>query len=112
MSRYFPLFVNLEGKEVHVFGAGTVAARRILALLEFGCRLKVTAPEAGEEVRRLAREGRLAWEKALYCPGMAAGAVLVLAATDSQAVNRKIREECRELGIPVNVSSDQSLCDF
>lgn len=112
MSRYFPLFVNLEGKKVCVFGAGTVAARRVTALLEFGCALHVIAPKAVPELRKLAEEGRLVWERYPYRPGMAEGSALVLAATDSRAVNEEIRRECRKLGIPVNVSSDRGLCDF
>ena len=112
MSRYFPLFVNLEGKKVCIFGAGDVAARRILALLEFGCELSVIAPEAVPRVENLAGEGRLVWEKSPYRPGMVKEAALVLAATDSRTVNEELWRECRELKIPVNVSSDRRLCDF
>ena len=36
----------------------------------------------------------------------------MLAATDSRTVNEEIWRECRELKIPVNVSSDRRLCDF
>ena len=93
-------------------GAGDVAARRILALLEFGCELSVIAPEAVPRVENLAGEGRLVWEKSPYRPGMVKEAALVLAATDSRTVNEEIWRECRELKIPVNVSSDRRLCDF
>ena len=34
--KYFPLFVSLEEKEVLVVGGGTIASRRIRALLPFG----------------------------------------------------------------------------
>lgn len=112
MSRYFPLFVNLEGKKIKVFGAGVIAARRIQALLDFGCLLTVTAPEASETVQKFAEEGRLIWKREAYRPGMVKGAFLVLAATDRPEVNARIREECHELGIPVNVCSDLTLCDF
>lgn len=112
MSRYFPLFINLEGKEVLVFGAGAIASRRIRALLDFGCDLTVIAPDASAEVQKLSEEGKLLWKKISYQPGMAEGAFLVLAATDEQEVNAQIREECKAFGIPVNVSSDRKLCDF
>ena len=54
MSRYFPLFIDLEGKKIAVVGAGKIASRRIRTLLEFGAELTVLAPEASEEVRCLA----------------------------------------------------------
>lgn len=37
---------------------------------------------------------------------------LVFAATDNSILNREIWRLCRRRGIPVNVCSDQSLCDF
>ena len=40
------------------------------------------------------------------------GAVLVLAATDDEAVNSLVAELCRERGIPVNSCSDKTQCDF
>lgn len=112
MSRYFPLFIDLEGKRVCVFGAGTIASRRIRALLDFGCDLTVIAPDASTEVQRWSEEGQLLWKKVFYQPGMVQGAFLVLAATDEPEVNAQIRKECKVFGIPVNVSSDRELCDF
>lgn len=113
MSRYFPLFVNLEGKKILVYGAGIIGSRRILSLLEFGCDLTVTAPEVSPRVEKLAEEGRLVWKKAVYHPGeMKRDVCLVLAATSDKEVNEQIAAECRSRQIPVNVSSDKSLCDF
>ena len=66
MSRYFPLFIDLEGKKIAVVGAGKIASRRIRTLLEFGAELTVLAPEASEEVRCLAEEGRLIWRREAY----------------------------------------------
>lgn len=113
MSRYFPLFVNLEGKHVIVYGAGNIASRRILSLLKFDCDLMVIAPEPSDEVKKLSGEGRLLLKREAYRPGdIPEDACLVLAATNSKEVNARIRAECREKQIPVNVSSDKSLCDF
>ena len=50
MSRYFPLFIELEGKKVTVVGAGAVASRRICTLLDFDVRLPVLAPEVTEKL--------------------------------------------------------------
>ena len=69
MSRYFPLFVNLEGKKILVYGAGVIGFRRILALLEFGCELTVIAPRALPEVEKLAKEGRILFRRTVYHPG-------------------------------------------
>lgn len=113
MSRYFPLFVNLEGKQVLIYGAGTIGSRRILSLLEFGCTLTVVAPKASEEVKKLSEEGKLLWRQEVYRPGeIPEDACLVLAATDCKEVNARIGEECRKKRLLVNVSSERGLCDF
>lgn len=113
MSRYFPLFVNLEGKHVIVYGAGKIGSRRILSLLEFGCRLTVFDPEPADEVKKLSEEGKLLLKREVYRSGdIPEDTCLVLAATNSKEVNARIGAECREKQIPVNVSSDKSLCDF
>ena len=115
MSRYFPLFIDLEKKKVTVIGAGTIASRRIRTLLNFGAQITVLAPEASEEVRGLAEEGKLVWRKGLYAPGLPGlleDAAFVLAATDSPETNQAVWQECRAHGIPVNLSNDREKCDF
>ena len=48
---YFPLFVDLEGRQVLVVGGGKIAVRRVRTLLEFGCQITVVSPEVCEELR-------------------------------------------------------------
>ena len=55
--KYFPLFVSLEEKEILVVGGGTIASRRIRALLPFGGRLTVIAPEVSDFIKEAAAEG-------------------------------------------------------
>ena len=104
MSRYFPLFVNLAGRRVVVYGAGSIGSRRIRSLLEFGCSLTVVAPEASGEVKKLSEESKLLWEQAEYQPGrIPEDACLVLAATNSREVNARIGAECKRKQIPVDL---------
>ena len=43
---YFPLFIDLWGQEILVVGGGSIAARRILVLRVFGCRILAGASRA------------------------------------------------------------------
>ena len=45
VERRFPLFVNLAGRKVLLFGGGPVALRRARTLVAFGPDLTVIAPE-------------------------------------------------------------------
>lgn len=92
MSAY-PLHLELAGKRVLVVGAGSVAARRALALLEVGADVVVVAPDAGPVITALADEGRLAWRQRPFAHSDVIGAWLVHAATDVEEVNRTVAEE-------------------
>ena len=115
----FPLFVDLSGQEVLMIGAGTIAARRIHILLPFVQHMTVIAPTFCPAV--LAEEKTSAESLHLIQQTMQLSDLpsfpwesygIVLAATDDAALNAEVARECRSRRIPVNVSSDQTLCDF
>lgn len=116
MSKYFPIYINLAGKKVWVYGAGQIALRRIAGLLRFGAAITVVAPQVQEEIRSLQEQypDRLTILQHGYRPGVIrSGEVdFVLAATDDKLVNTRICQECRHKEIPVNNASDSSQCDF
>lgn len=82
----YPLGLNLSGRRVLVVGAGPVAARRVPALLAEGAAVELVAPDAHEDLRALAEDGELTWHRRGFRPEDVAGAWLVLAHTDSPAV--------------------------
>ena len=61
MDESAAIFLKLEGRRCLLVGAGTVALDKIGSLLKTGVRLRVVAPQAKAEVRRLAAEGQLEW---------------------------------------------------
>lgn len=113
MGAYFPIFINMEGKQVWIFGGGNIAARRASVLLEFGAEVRITAPEISEKLGELAEQkGNLTLEYRSYRPGELQGADIVIAATSDGTVNDMIFQECRKKNIPVNTASDKEKCDF
>ena len=114
-QRYFPFFVDISEYRVLVVGAGIIALRRTSALLRFGTRITVVAPDIRAEFRALqAQYGQeyVCLQQKKFTPGMTTGYDIVLAATDSPKTDHSIWEECKKHGIRVNVASDQTLCDF
>jgi len=85
-----PLFLRLEGKLALVVGGGAVAERKIASLLDAGARVRVVAPDAHDEVKRLAREGRVEWRERAFAEADVEGAWLVYAATSSPEVQRSV----------------------
>ena len=43
-AHYFPLFLDLDGKQVVVIGGGAVAERKVRSVLECGAKVTVVAP--------------------------------------------------------------------
>lgn len=109
---YFPLFINLTGKKVLIFGGGTIATRRALSLLEFGARIEIIAPKISSELLGLEKTRSAVIHKREYIPDEIKDNFLVLGATDNEKVNLEIYEECKKKKIIVNIASDQSKCDF
>lgn len=108
---YFPLFVDISEAKIVVIGGGRIATRRVETLLKFAGDIQVVAPEITEEIKKFAESGMLHWTKDVYHAGFIDGARLVLAAADNKC-NEQVAADCRERGIPVNVSHKKELCDF
>ena len=102
----------LQDKPAVVVGAGSVALRKVHGLLEAGARVQVIAPQSCEAIRALAEAGRVVLLNREYWSGDLAGAMLVIAATSDEAVNRQISADARSLGILVNVVDRPASCTF
>lgn len=114
-KKYFPLFISMEQKQVLLVGAGNIALRRAKGLLRFGTILTVIAPKIREEFWSLQEqygENNLILMQREFVPGEIEGYDFVLSATDSEEVDFAVYRECRDKKVPVNIASDQSLCDF
>lgn len=110
--RLFPLFADLNDKNVLVVGGGAVAARKIGALLRSGARVTVVAPEVRADILAWEREGRVQCLLAEFAPQQLEGMWLVIAATDDRAVNMQVSAAAHADHMLVNVVDDPELSTF
>ncbi|MFI7245047.1 uroporphyrinogen-III C-methyltransferase [Streptomyces qinglanensis] len=89
----YPVGLRLDGRRVVLVGGGTVAQRRLPALLAAGARVTLVAPEATPSVEAMATAGEITWERRAWRDGDLADAWYALAATDDAAVNAAIVAE-------------------
>jgi precorrin-2 dehydrogenase / sirohydrochlorin ferrochelatase len=108
----YPINLNISGKLCVIIGAGTVAARKISALLCCGPRIRVVSPELSAGVQGLYDEQKLEWIPRPYLHGDLQGAALAFALTDCPAIQEQIRREAMESGIPVNIGDNPQACTF
>lgn len=95
-----------------VVGAGTVALRKVLGLLEAGAAVTVIAPRLCEGIKELANSGKISTRQRPYQAGDLAGVRLAIAATDDEEINRRVSQDARALGVPINVVDRPALCTF
>jgi len=105
---FLPLLFR-SGLSCLVVGGGQVASRKIEALLAMPCNVTVVAPNLSEHAMEIAQNGALRWLEREYIQGDCQGFQLVIAATPISEVNRRVSEEARKLGIPINVADDPAL---
>lgn len=109
---YYPIYLDIENRDVVIIGGGSVCARKAETMMKYGARVTVVSPEFTDEIERWAAEGRLAVKRKMYDHGDVEGANLVIASTDDQRVNEQIAADCRARRIPVNVVDVTPLCEF
>lgn len=109
---YYPIFLDIEGRDVVIIGGGNVCARKAETMLNYGALVTVVAPEVTGEIETWAAAGRLALRRKAYDPSDLERAHIVIASTDVQAVNERIAADCRARRIPVNVVDVTPLCEF
>lgn len=106
----FPLFVDLSGRRVVVIGGGTIALRRVKALLAYPCDITVVAPDLSDGMSMLT--GRLTLCKKEYDPADLDGAYLVIAATDDRALNHRIGLDALRRGQHCSIADRREECSF
>jgi precorrin-2 dehydrogenase/sirohydrochlorin ferrochelatase len=111
MTKY-PIFLKLSGRRVVVIGGGTVAVRKAQSLLAADARLVVVAPRIDKMMTVLCKSKNAELIKSKYSKEYLAEAVLAIAATNNQELNKQIYKDCQELEVLCNVVDVPEFCDF
>ena len=111
MAKY-PIFLELGERRSVVIGGGSVAARKAQALLNAGTRLVVVAERIDNMMTVICQGKNAELIKSRYSKEYLSGAVLVIAATNNNQLNKQIYKDCQELEVLCNVVDVPELCDF
>jgi precorrin-2 dehydrogenase / sirohydrochlorin ferrochelatase len=112
MLRYYPIFLNLQGKRCLVVGGGEVASRKVQGLLEAGAVVVVVSPALTEPLLALAQQGAIQHDARPFQDNDVAGCALVIGATNQPAVNDAVCRAARQRGVWVNIVDTPAACDF
>ncbi|MGH2794864.1 MAG: precorrin-2 dehydrogenase/sirohydrochlorin ferrochelatase family protein [Actinomycetota bacterium] len=112
MTTGYPAILLLDGRLAVVIGGGQVAERKVRTLRDAGAKVRLVSDSLTPRLRDLAESGEIELVERRYTRGDLAGAVVAVAATDDEEVNRGVYAEATESGIPVNVVDNTALCTF
>lgn len=101
--RYYPLFLDLNGRLTVVVGGGRVAERKVRQLLACGARVTVISPTATPRLRAWHRRGTIRWRPRRYKRCDASAAWLAIAASDDAAVNRRVAQDAKRCRTLANI---------
>ena len=93
---FYPAHINLQDRKCLVVGGGTVAERKVVAMLISGGDVTVISPDATELLTYLAEIGTIRWHKRQLKAGDTSGYFLVCAATDFTDINSAVFTEAHE----------------
>ncbi len=109
----FPLFIDIEKKDILIVGAGEVALRKIEKLLPFKPKITVVAKEIKrDEIKKLSAEGKINLINRGFLFTDIDGKQLVIVATNDINLQREIYNYCVRRKIPVNSVDSPAYCTF
>lgn len=112
MPDYFPIMLDVRGRQALVIGGDSVAAQKATSLLASGAEVVVQSEEFCEELLELAAQCRLSLRRKAYTPGDLAGAFVVIASTSDMQQARTLWAEAYGRGQPINIVDVPAYCSF
>lgn len=109
---YYPIYLDIEDRDVLIVGGGNVCARKAETMVRYGARVTIVSLQFTDEIERWARDGKVTLRRKPYEEADLEGSSIVIASTDDPCVNGHVARDCRRRKIPVNVVDVTHLCEF
>jgi precorrin-2 dehydrogenase/sirohydrochlorin ferrochelatase len=95
--RYYPAFLDLRDRGAVIVGGGKVAERKVRSLLKAGISVKVISPTLTSYLEKIKKEREIVHVKRNYRKGDLKNIFIVIAATSSMTVNKKVAADAEFL---------------
>ncbi len=112
MQKFYPINLDVRGRNCLVVGGGAVGARKVGTLLACGANVTVVSTETAAEIDRLAEAGAVTVERRGFVPEDLEGRFLVIGATDDTGLNRQISSEAEKRQMLCNIADFPEGCNF
>lgn len=108
----YPIFLNLKDKKCLVVGGGKVAERKVNALARCGAKIHVVSPQLTSGLQDMVNRRLVMYRRGIYQTSDLEDTFLVISATNNDATNHAVANDCMKRNIVVNVVDDPPRCSF
>lgn len=114
---HFPIFTDINNRQILVVGAGNIASRRVSVLKKFGASITVVAPDISEELLNLAKSEKISIiqnvyeniRKSLWSEN---SFYMALTATGNTTTDMMVKSDAILNSALFNMASDKEQSDF
>jgi precorrin-2 dehydrogenase / sirohydrochlorin ferrochelatase len=110
--KFYPIFLQIEGKPCLVVGGGDVGERKVEDLLLAGAQVNLVSREATPVLEAMAAQGLIKFLRDDFIPEHLDGMILAIAATNDLNTNKSVSIAAQVRGLPVNIVDQPDLCSF
>ncbi|MEM9210286.1 MAG: NAD(P)-dependent oxidoreductase [Pseudomonadota bacterium] len=109
--KFFPMFLNMQGRRVIVLGGGEQAAQKVRLLLKTDAEILVVSDALDDELGGYLSEGKILFSNAEVTPDLLVSAVLVFSATGCAGAGAAHAGLAAAANVLVNVVDQPENCD-
>ena len=110
--RYYPIHLDMKGRNAVVIGGGSIAEAKIVPLVSAGAIIKIVSPDLTPKLTELALRNEIIHVDRAFEESDVDGASLVISATDNRTLNEQVYDAARKRAIWCNVVDQPDICDF
>ncbi len=110
--RYYPVSLDIAGKNCLVVGGGAVGTRKVKTLLKCGAIVCVISMDFTKSLNDLANTTDLTLLDRPYCESDLKEKFLVISATDDKILNKKISDDACRQQVLCNIADRPDASDF
>ena len=113
-NNLYPIFLKAHQLEVLIVGGGKVGLEKLSFLLKSSpnANVQLVAPEIDKEILELVKRHQVKIIKESFDNTFLKNKHLVIVATDNEAKNIEIYNECKGRNLLVNLADNPRYCDF
>jgi precorrin-2 dehydrogenase/sirohydrochlorin ferrochelatase len=110
--QYYPIFLDIKGRDCLVVGGGEVGTRKVEMLLACGASVTVVSIDTTKTLKRLAEDRRITLVTRAYTPSDLDNRFLIIGATNDEELNQQLSMDAEKNNLLCNIADRPAACNF